>query len=92
VAGDEVCFLVKKEVNLLPGVCGFFRSTAVCDELDSVRSGAGRVPGLRAMSSAITLLSTESFEARVDGGTGKSSCDMWGRLSCVVGLSASVLE
>ena len=53
--GDADCFLVKKEVNLPPGVCGFFWSMPACDLVDDaelVRNGGGRDPGFNAISSS----------------------------------------
>ena len=53
--GEATGFLEKKEVNLLPGVWGFFASVTDNDfieEVESVRKGGGLAPGLGAMSSS----------------------------------------
>lgn len=64
LSGDDVCFLVKKDVNLPPGVKGFLTSAAGCDladEADSERKGGGRAPGVSAMSSSITVSCKEAL-------------------------------
>lgn len=53
--GEAIGFLEKKEVNLLPGVVGFFPSVTVSDlfeEDESVRRGGGLEAGLEPISSS----------------------------------------
>lgn len=79
---------MKNEVNLLPGVCGFFWSMAcdLVDEVDSVRSGGGREPGFKAMfvsstvDSCKTPLDSAARAPAMEGGSGKSSVDTRGKV------------
>jgi hypothetical protein len=60
--GDAAGLRLKKDVNLLPGVWGFFTSITVrdlVDEVESVRKGGGLDPGLRPISSSTITPSTE---------------------------------
>ena len=53
--GEAIGFLEKKDVNLLPGVVGFFPSMTVSDlfeEDESVRRGGGLEPDFEAISSS----------------------------------------
>lgn len=86
VLGEAEVLRVKKAVNLLPGVCGFFTSTTVNDlveDVESVLRGGGLDPSFGPISSSIITLSTEKPFDRLF---------LCIATVVVVGLSAAILE